>query len=248
VDAEPTYWGAQTALGNFLFRHGRSTAAVPLYRRVTELIPASPLAFNNLGAALEMTADFVGAAAAFERSLALEPTRSAYSNLGTVYYFLGRYPDAARMFGHATELAREDHRVWGNLADALWQIDSSRAEAQGDYRRAITLARRSLDVNPKDGLSWMLLAYYSARAGETAPVSGYASRALALDSDDEYVHYYAALVALESRDANAAMDALSRAVELGYPPQLIRAAPDFAGLRNDARFRKLVGSADKPRV
>jgi Flp pilus assembly protein TadD len=27
VEVEPTYWGAQTALGNFLFRHGRSAAA-----------------------------------------------------------------------------------------------------------------------------------------------------------------------------------------------------------------------------
>jgi TolB-like protein/DNA-binding winged helix-turn-helix (wHTH) protein len=64
VDVEPTYWEAQTALGNFLFRHGRAAAAIPVYRRVTELIPASPFAFNNLGAALEMTADFGGAAAA----------------------------------------------------------------------------------------------------------------------------------------------------------------------------------------
>jgi len=246
VDVEPTYWEAQTALGNFLFRHGRAAAAIPVYRRVTELIPASPFAFNNLGAALEMTADFGGAAAAFERSLALEPTRSAYSNLGTVYYFLGRYADAARMFGRATELAAEDHRVWGNLADALWQIDSSRQEAQNDYRRAITLAQRSLDVDPKDGISWMQLAYYCARAGQQEPVARYASRALELDADDEYVHYYAALVALERGDASGAMDSLSRAVELGYPLQLVRAAPDFAPLRNDSRFRKLVGAADKP--
>jgi TolB-like protein/Flp pilus assembly protein TadD/DNA-binding winged helix-turn-helix (wHTH) protein len=246
VDVEPTYWEAQTALGNFLFRHGRAAAAIPVYRRVTELIPASPFAFNNLGAALEMTADFGGAAAAFERSLALEPTRSAYSNLGTVYYFLGRYADAARMFGRATELAGEDHRVWGNLADALWQIDSSRQEAQSDYRRAITLAQRSLDVDPKDGISWMQLAYYCARAGQSEPVARYASRALQLDADDEYVHYYAALVALQRGDTSGAMDALSRAVELGYPPQLVRAAPDFAPLRNDSRFRKLVGPADKP--
>ncbi len=245
VDVEPTYWEAQTALGNFLFRHGRASAAVPFYRRVTELIPASPFAFNNLGAALEMTADFSAAAGSYERSLALEPTRSAYSNLGTVYYFLGRYADAARVSGRATELAAEDHRVWGNLADALWQISSSRAEAQSDYRRASALAHRSLEVNPKDGLSWMQLAYYSARAGDSAPVAGYAQRALALDADDEYVHYYAALVALERGDANAAMDSLSRAVELGYPPQLIRAAPDFASLRGDARFRKLIGPADK---
>jgi TolB-like protein/tetratricopeptide (TPR) repeat protein/DNA-binding winged helix-turn-helix (wHTH) protein len=245
VDVEPTYWEAQTALGNFLFRHGRAAAAIPLYRRVTELIPASPFALNNLGAALEMTADFGGAAAAFERSLALEPTRSAYSNLGTVYYFLGRYADAARMFGRATELAAEDHRVWGNLADALWQIDSSRQEAQSDYRRAITLAQRSLEVDPKDGISWMQLAYYCARAGQTEAVARYANRALELNADDEYVHYYAALVALQRGDANAALESLGRSVELGYPPQLVRAAPDFASLRNDNRFRKLVGPADK---
>ena len=245
VDVEPTYWGAQTALGNFLFSHGRASAAVPYYRRVTELIPASPFAFNNLGAALEMTADFSAAAAAYERSLALEPTRSAYSNLGTVYYFLGRYADAARVSGRATELAAEDHRVWGNLADALWQISTSRAEARSDYRRASALAHRSLGVNPKDGLTWMQLAYYSARAGDSALVAGFAQRALELDADDEYVHYYAALVALERGDAGAALDALGRAVELGYPPQLIRAAPDFASLRNDARFRKLIGSAEK---
>jgi TolB-like protein/tetratricopeptide (TPR) repeat protein/DNA-binding winged helix-turn-helix (wHTH) protein len=246
VDVEPTYWEAQTALGNFLFRHGRPATAIPVYRRVTELIPASPFAFNNLGAALEMTADFGAAAAAFERSLALEPTRSAYSNLGTVYYFLGRYADAARMFGRATELAAEDHRVWGNLADALWQIDSSRREAQSDYRRAITLAQRSLEVDPKDGISWMQLAYYCARAGQSEAVARYAGRALELNADDEYVHYYAALVAMQRGDASGAMDALSRAIELGYPPQLVRAAPDFAPLRNDSRFRKLIGPADKP--
>jgi tetratricopeptide (TPR) repeat protein len=245
VEVEPTYWEAQTALGNFLFRHGRAAAAVAIYQRVTELIPASPLAFNNLGAALEMTADFSAAAGAFERSLALEPTRSAYSNLGTVYYFLGRYPDAAHMFSRATELAAEDHRVWGNLADALWQIDSGRAESQKDYRRAMLLAQRSLQVNPKDGISWMQLAYYSARAGDTEHVASYASRALELDAADEYVHYYAALVALEAGDTAGALASLSRAVELGYPAQLVRAAPDFVSLRSDARFRKLVGTTDK---
>ncbi len=245
VEVEPTYWGAQSALGGFLVRHGRAAAAVPIFQRVTELIPASPPAFNNLGAALEMTADFSGAAAAYERSLALEPTRSAYSNLGSVYYFLGRHDDAAHMFSRATELAAEDHRVWGNLADALWQIDSRRAEAQSDYRRAIVLAQKSLQVNPKDGISWMQLAYYSARAGDTEQVARYASRALELAAADETVNYYAALVALESGDTAGALTSLSRAVELGYPAQLVRAAPDFISLRSDARFRKLVGPADK---
>jgi TolB-like protein/Flp pilus assembly protein TadD/DNA-binding winged helix-turn-helix (wHTH) protein len=245
VEVEPTYWGAQTALGNFLFRHGRSAAAIPIYKRVTELVPASRLAYNNLGAAYLISADFPQAAAAFERSLALEPSRSAYSNLGSVYYFLGRYADAARMFTHSTELAAQDHRVWGNLADALWQLDSSRAAAKDDYRRAMALAQRALEVNPKDAVSWMQLAYYSERAGDSAHVSDYVSRALALGAADQYVHYYGALVALERGDANGAVAALGRAVELGYPTQLIRAAPDFTSLRSDARFRKLADVSEK---
>ena len=69
--------------------------------------------------------------------------------------------------------------------------------------------------------------------------------ARALGAEDPYVHYYGALVALERGDANHALEELSHAVELGYAPQLILAAPDFASLRGDARFRKLVGGADK---
>jgi Flp pilus assembly protein TadD len=192
-----------------------------------------------------MNGEFPQAAAAFERSLALEPSRSAYSNLGTVYYYLGRYADAARMCTRGTELAAQDHRVWGNLADALWQIEGSRSAARDDYRHAIALAQRSLQVNPKDAVSWMQLAYYSVRAGDSGHVSDYVSRALALAGTDQYVHYYGALVALESGDANGAIAALGRAVELGYPVQLIRAAPDFSSLRSDARFRKLAEVSEK---
>ncbi len=246
TDVEPTYWGAQNAFGNFLFRHGRTRGAIATYHRVTELIPASALAFNNLGAALEFSGNFQDAAAAFERSLSLEPSSSAYSNSGTVYYFLGRYADAARMFTRATELSAQDHRMWGNLADALWQIDGSRAEAHSNYRRAIGLAQKSLEVNARDAITWSQLGHYSARMREGSDVSRYIRRALQLNPDDPNVRYYAALTALELGDPAAALQSLSRAVELGYPPQLVRAAPDFASLRSDARFRQLLAQADKP--
>jgi tetratricopeptide (TPR) repeat protein len=246
VDVEPTYWGAQNALGSFLYRHGRTSAAIATYRRMTELIPASPLAFNNLGAALLVSGDFPAAAAAFDRSLALEPTSSAYSNSGTVDYFLGRYADAARMFTRATELTAQDHRVWGNLADALWQIEDSRSQALSAYRRAIGLAHKSLEVNARDAVSWSQLAYYSARARDDSDVRGYSSRALELNPDDPNVRYYTALTALALGDPGASLESLSRAVALGYPAPLVRAAPDFTSLRSDARFRQLLAQADQP--
>ena len=246
VEVEPTYWGAQTALGNFLVRRGRAAAAIPVYRRVVELVPASRLAYNNLGAAYLMSADFPQAATAFERSLALEPSRSAYSNLGMVDYFLGRYPDAARAFTHGTELAGQDHRVWGNLGDALWQLEGSRAEAQAAYRRAIALAQQSLEVNPKDAVSWMQLAFYCERVGDAAHLDAYVGRARTLGANDPYVQYYGALLALERGDSAGALSGLEQAVALGYPPQLIRAAPDFASLRSDARFRKLTSQSIDP--
>ena len=246
IEVEPTYWDAHNALGNFLFRHGRTTSAIATYRRVTEVVPASALAFNNLGAALEFSGDFQGAAQAFERSLALEPSSSAYSNSGTVYYFLGRYPDAARMFTHATELAAQDHRMWGNLADALWQIEGSRAEAQGNYRRAIGLAQQSLAINARDALTWSQLGYYSARMHGSSDIGRYTRQALQLGPDDPNVRYYMALTAVELGDPAAALESLSRALELGYPPQLVRVAPDFGSLRTDARFQHLLARADGP--
>lgn len=246
IDAQPGYWEAHTALGNFLLHHGRVEEAVVPYRRVTELVPASALAFNNLGAALLLTGDFAGAAQAFERSLELEPTRSAYSNAGTVYYFMGRLADAERMFTRATEIAGEDHRVWGNLADALYRDADRRDEADRHYRRAILLAERDLAVSDEDPVTWAQLAYYYARIGDLGRAQQYVTRARARGGNVFWTHYYFALVALAAGNRSAAVEDLRQALELGYPRQLLDAEPEFAQLRGDRRFRELALASKGP--
>jgi TolB-like protein/Flp pilus assembly protein TadD/DNA-binding winged helix-turn-helix (wHTH) protein len=246
VEAEPTYSTAHTALGTFLIQHGRAAAAVPQFRRVTELSPSSPTAFNNLGGALLMSGDFQAADIALNQSLKLAPTRSAYSNSGTVYYYLGRFADAARMFRKSTELAPGDHRVWGNLADALYQIEATRPEAKQQYRHAAQLAERRVAVNPKDANAWMQLAFYYARLGEMSHSRPCMTRGLELGADDVFVQYYAALVELEEHDITGALDSLRRAIDLGYPIQMVRAAPEFSGLLQDQRFQHLLAAAHAP--
>jgi len=246
VEVEPSYAEAHVALGTFLAQHGREAEAVPHLKRVTELVPASTTAFNDLGGALLMSGDFQAAAAAFQRSLQIAPTRSAYSNSGTVYYFLGRFPDAEQMFRKATEMAPEDHRVWGNLADALYQIPGRQAQAAQQYRHAIELAERRVNVNPSDGATWSQLAFYHARLGESTRSAPCLSRALALDADDVYVQYYAALTELEQHNTDKALGLLHRAIDLGYPALMVRAAPDFAGVLHDERFQHVLAAANRP--
>ena len=246
VEVEPSYAEAHVALGNFLTQHGRAAAAVPHLRRVTELVPASTTAFNDLGGALLMSGDFQAAATAFERSLHIAPTRSAYSNSGTVYYFLNRFADAEQMFRKATELAPEDHRVWGNLADALYQIPARQTQAAQQYRHAIELAERRVNVNPRDAATWSQLAFYHARIGESTRSAPCLSRALTLDADDVFVQYYAALTELEQHNTDKALALLHRAIDLGYPTLMVRAAPDFADVLHDERFQHVLAAATRP--
>jgi tetratricopeptide (TPR) repeat protein len=193
-----------------------------------------------------MSGDFQAAATAFQRSLRIAPTRSAYSNSGTVYYYLGLFPDAERMFRKGTELAPEDHRVWGNLADALYQIPGSHAEAAQQYHHAIELAERRVNVNPSDGATWSQLAFYHARVGERAHSLPCLSRALALGPDDVFVQYYAALTQLEQHNTEAALAQLNRAIDLGYPILMVRAAPEFAGVLHDERFQHVLAATGRP--
>jgi tetratricopeptide (TPR) repeat protein len=149
------------------------------------------------------------------------------------------------MLQKATEKGAQDHRVWGNLADALFQIKDQRAEASRDYRRAIALGERELSVNQKDAITRAQVAYYYARVGNLARASSYMAAAIKLRPDVVWVHYYAALVALETAGAGAALPAVERAMQLGYPAQLVRAAPEFSALRGDPRFEHLLASSTR---
>ena len=229
LQAEPAFWGAYAALGAFLFQRGRVDEATDAFREVTELAPSAN-AFSNLGAALQLKGDLDGAAEAFIRSLAIEPSSSAYSNLGTVYYFRGRYEDAVAEYARATALTAQDQALWGNLADALWQIEGRREEARGHYRRAIALAERQLESSPQDSLLVAQLGYYYGRVAEPERSRRYLGRAAAA-SDDPHVAYYQAVAAADRDDLAAARDAVAEAARLGFPEKLLQADPSLAAVR-----------------
>ena len=55
------------------------------------------------------------------------------------------------------------------------------------------------------------------------------------------VHYYDAAIHSQLGQQKQALDALERAIELGSPVQMIARDPHFTDLRDDDRFRSLIG-------
>jgi len=230
VQTEPAYWAAHKALGAFLFALGRNDEAAAAFRRVTELTPASASGFNNLGATLQMAGKLDGAAEAFQRSLALEPNESAHSNLGTVYYHLGRFDDAAAEYRRAVALTGQNLTLWGNLADALWQVPELRAEATTSYRRAIELAERELRITPENPIMLAQVGYFDGRVEDPARSRERLDHALRLAPQSPFVNYYVAIAAADAGDADRAVIFARRSAEAGYPVMLLRADPSLAGI------------------
>jgi class 3 adenylate cyclase/TolB-like protein/Flp pilus assembly protein TadD len=231
IRAQPRYAGAHNSYGGFLFAQGRAREAVAPFERATVLAPDNANAFNNLCGAYIHVGDFGRAADACSRSLAIEPRRGSYSNMGTVQYYRGRFGDAAEMFRKAIELSPGDHRLWGNLADAL-RGAARDEDAAGAYRKAMTLVEGELAVNAKHAVNQAQAAYYSSRLGNGDRARQCIELALAEGDNSNDVHYYVALAELGLGRRTEAAEHARRARELGYPEILLKATPELAGIQD----------------
>jgi len=230
IDAQPRYAAAYLAYGTFLFLEGHPREAIAPFQRATELTPDNPSAFNNLGSAYMYVGDFDRASDALSRSLAIEPRRASYSNLGMVLYYRGRYAEAIAMTRKAIDVAPNDHRLWGNLADALVRDENS-SEATQAYRRALDLAEGELAINPTHAVNLAQTAYYASRVRSGKRARQCIDAALAVGKNDNTVHYYVALAEFGLGDKSRAASHARRALELGYPEVLLNAAPEMQEIR-----------------
>jgi tetratricopeptide (TPR) repeat protein len=160
----------------------------------------------------------------------MEPSRAAYSNLGTLYYYMGRFDDAVEMYSKAIELAPEDYRLWGGRGDSNWYRPEGRAAARADYTRAALMAEKSLAVNAADAEAWAQLGYYYGRLGEEDRAKRYVARALELGPDAPFVLYISALAAADRGDTAEATRLINLAIKNGYEKSLARPDPALKGI------------------
>ena len=242
VAVDPSYSQAYSSLAYYLFERGKIDEATSMLRKVTELVPASAIAWNSLGGALLMNGDFSKALDASSRSLLLEPSKSAYSNIATAYYYLGRFPEAVANAERAAAIGEHDYVIQGNLADALWQVPGRRIDAVAVYHDTIDLAERELQATPGNAALRAQLGYLYGRVGEDEKSRQYLETAAAAAPGIVYVQYFVAVAAADRGDRESALRAIAALVELGYSPLLLRSAPEFRSLLQDPEYKKVIES------
>jgi serine/threonine-protein kinase len=169
-----------------------------------------------------------------ERARVLEPMSSIiHRDVAWHLFFQKKYAEAA-------DHLRETLRLDPDYAAARTLLGRALAE-QGDYDGALEELRRAATKSPSVAID-SFIAYVEARKGNRAGARRWL-RAIEQNPRGTYVSpYYVALVHLALGDRASALDALER----GYREQdttmvNVKADPRMEPLREDARYKRLIG-------
>ncbi|MEZ5463534.1 tetratricopeptide repeat protein [Dokdonella sp.] len=248
VDMKPNYWKAHEALASFYYRTQRYQKAIQSYATVTRLAPDMASAWSGTGAAYWMLGDVDQARVAWDRSLELNPSRRAYTNLGLRYYYGGHFEDAVAMQLRARELAPDDHRVWGRLAESYRFVGGKDSESLQAYKRAAALAQANLAINESDWATRGLLGIYYAYGDQPTRAEQEAERAVTDSQRNAEALYYLGLVRLKLGKLDGAIDVLAEALQRDPQYlQFLQSDPDLKSLHSLPRYVALLGEKAEPK-
>ena len=243
IALSPNYWAAYNWAGFFYLWRAKYKDAEVMFGKAADLAPGNHRVADNLGATYLMQGRYQAAIDAEQRSIALLPTLSAYSNLATAYFYLRRYSDAITAYEKARDLDDQDYMNWGNLGDALYWSPNRRPESAAAYKRAVELGQARVRVNPKDATTRAFLADYYAMLGDKHAATAELDQALRQSPADPDVLFRAALVYNQLGDRRLTLEWLTKAVAANFSRTTVRDTPDFGHLKSDSAFQAIVTGA-----
>jgi serine/threonine protein kinase/Tfp pilus assembly protein PilF len=257
LEAEPLYahaiklgpndWNTWSQAGVAYYRNQEYAQAEKDFRTVVNLAPDNQAAHRNLGAAAMALGNFGEAENEFKASASLAPTASAYSNLGALYIYQGRYRDAIDVMLKAIQLTsagyRNIHVLWANLGEAYLYTPQHAKEASEAYHRAIQEVEKQLAFAPDDPNLLSFAAVYWAKLGERRQALDEIGRALSFAHGNRDVSFRAAVVYEVRGERDRALSALEDAIRGGYSLDEVGREPAFTALQQDRRYQQLI----KPR-
>lgn len=146
---DESYIEAYKALGPFIiYDKKKRSLALKVYRRLTELVPAEPDYFRQLGYLLQVTGELLAARESFEKAIMLDATHAIdYYNLGVIAQDLGDSDLAIEQLRKAIDLNAEDGDFFVSLTTVYCGLQRS-SEAWNVFYQGERLLdeRRRLEV------------------------------------------------------------------------------------------------------
>ncbi|UCD93866.1 MAG: protein kinase [Candidatus Zixiibacteriota bacterium] len=245
IELKPDYWGGYFDLSMFYIYQGRQEEALELLDKVVEYGPVRYVGWNDLGALYFQFGQWDEAREMWDRSLEIEPNYGAYSNLGSLHYVRQQYADAAAMYEKALKLDDHDYNVWMNLASAYYWMPEKRTKAPEIYNRAIELAEKVREINPRDVDALANLGECYAMTARREKALLMTEQALSLMPDNVYIMAQAGIVYEVLGERDSAIELFGRALKYGYPRSYIEHSPALKDLLADPRFQDMIqGNGD----
>ncbi|MEM4986089.1 protein kinase [Collimonas sp. H4R21] len=211
IKIQPDAVFAYANLSAALLSQGRSDEAMQVLQQGLQIRPSAWL-YSNLGNALFMREDYVGAVTAFEAAVS------------------------------AAKGNPSDYLGWADLGDSLLWIPGREAEARASYQHAINLLSPRLVRMPNNKEMLSQMALYLARIGNRSECETLLRQVLKLAPDSASVQFRAGLAYELTGNRSSALEAIARARQLGYPAKFIETTPELVALRRDPRYLKTAAS------
>jgi serine/threonine-protein kinase len=236
IELRPDFWDNYNALGILYLEIGRTPDARQQFSRAVELAPNNDVPYGNLAATFIFEGRFLDAEPILRAALRIRPSTLAHSNLGFVYYSLGRFEEAAREWQAGIDLGNATPEARANLGDALRQAGHVR-EAAAAYEGAVKAFEQNLAVNPGNVEARASYAMTLAAHGR-CPEFRAQVRHFAAPQPPPKLAYSLAVGRALCGDHEGAVAAAITAVRANMPVDLWT-NPDLRAVAADARVKRL---------
>ena len=242
IQSHPNSRFSYNSFGTFYRRRNEYEKALQMFGKVIQIAPEWYGTYVNVGSIYSDMGQYDKAIDPLKKSIAIRPSYAGYVDLGTSYFGLNRYAEAAAAYEEATKLDPQQYVTWGNLGEALYYA-GQKDQSQAPYRKAAELAQEELKVNPHDPDVLSSLASYYSMLGDRKHALLYLGQALQHGRNDKAILMDAASVYNHLGETGLAVEWLAKAMQAGYTTDKIRSLHEFDNLANTPGYQQLMKSS-----